>query len=295
MTEPDDFEWLVLRERGEEVSGVPAKVRAKYERLARLLEELPDDAPDPAWKQRVLAVVDALPPNDSAATDEDASPRASAPDALRAGDADRGDPDGGPSRARAVAPRHPRRTRRWILATGLAVAASAAAIFVVLRASDREETAHLVSVDREAPIVASVPSGTSHAVRVPVHTPETAPRITTEILRSARPHRSGSASVSVGDTLIVRAPANRAAELRVYGDTGEPLARCSEVLGCPVEGDPDHPGLRLELALTAPGDVRTLLFSGDAIPAAFGNLNEDVEAAQRANVDVRQIALVHVQ
>lgn len=274
MSEPDDHEWLLQRERGEDVSHVPAARRAKYDRLARLLQALPDDPPDPGWQDRVLVAVDALPAEDDARARNDG-------------------PAAGPG------PRT-RRRRTWILATGLAMAATAVVLVLTLcgRAADR---AVLMVASRqpqelgpESTFVVGA-AGNVTPSEAPRRAPPSEPIVTLEIHRSGTLHRSGSASVSIGDTLVARVISDQPAELRVYGDTGEPLARCSLARGCPREGDPAHGGFRLELALTGPGDVRALVFAGDRIPEAFASLNDDVEAAQRANVDVRQVGVVHVQ
>ena len=57
-TESNDYEWLLARERGEDVSHVSARTRAKYCQLDGLLKELPAYAPNPGWKQRVLDSID---------------------------------------------------------------------------------------------------------------------------------------------------------------------------------------------------------------------------------------------
>ncbi|HET7500274.1 MAG TPA: hypothetical protein VFK02_04700 [Kofleriaceae bacterium] len=268
MSEPDDHQWLLLRERGEDVSHVPVARRAKYDRLARLLEALPDDEPDPAWQQRVLAAVDALPA-------EDGEPaRAGAP-AVDAG------------------PRIRRRRRGWLLASGLAIAA----ITVLALLMPHHRAADVSALRAPAMRMTEQPAVVASAERTASSRVEAAsgPIVRLEIRRSGTIHRSGSASVSIGDSLVAHVITDQPAELRVYGDTGEPLARCSLARGCPREGDPDHGGFRLELDLTRPGDVRAVVFAGDPIPEAFGKLNDDVEAAQRAGVDVRQVGLVHVQ
>jgi hypothetical protein len=121
------------------------------------------------------------------------------------------------------------------------------------------------------------------------------PAVTTEIRRGSTPHRSGSGSVSIGDTLVVHVNIAPPFELRVYGDTGEPLARCTETQGCSLENDGNVRRFRLELELRASGDVHVVLFTSGSIPVAFQSLNADVEAAQKANVDARQIKVIHVQ
>ncbi|HEU4728670.1 MAG TPA: hypothetical protein VFT22_12290 [Kofleriaceae bacterium] len=281
MSEPDDHQWLLLRERGEDVSHVLAARRAKYDRLARLLEALPDDAPDPAWQQHVLAAIDALPAED--------------------GERARGDVPAAGSGTRT------RSRRAWILATGLATAATAVVLVLAFRsrAADERaprgtEPAFVARPEGVTTIAGSSrrtrPSGA--IVRLESFSSGTTPSgpvVRLEIRRSGTLHRSGSASVSIGDTLVARVISAQPAELRLYGDTGEPLARCSLARGCPREGDPDHRGFRLELDLAVLGDVRALVFAGDRIPETFGSLADDVEAAQRASVDVRQVGVVHVQ
>lgn len=59
MSEPRDRDWLLARERGEDVSQVPAQTRARYAELDRMLEALPGQSPSPGWKQRVLERLDA--------------------------------------------------------------------------------------------------------------------------------------------------------------------------------------------------------------------------------------------
>src|ERR1044071_6066699 len=58
MTESNDYEWLLARERGEDVSHVPAHTRDRYSQLDRLIQDLPACAPSPGWKQRVLDSLD---------------------------------------------------------------------------------------------------------------------------------------------------------------------------------------------------------------------------------------------
>ena len=55
MTERDDPAWLVLRERGEDVSHVPEGARACYDALTALFDELEVESPRPGWKQRARA------------------------------------------------------------------------------------------------------------------------------------------------------------------------------------------------------------------------------------------------
>ena len=50
---------------------------------------------------------------------------------------------------------------------------------------------------------------------------------------------------------------------RVYGEGGEPLARCTDAQGCKVERTGARRTYTLELPLRSPGDVRAVLFIGD--------------------------------
>ena len=61
MGEPQDREWLLARERGEDVSHIPATTRVTYAQVEWLLAALCDPAPPAGWKRRVL---DALAPED---------------------------------------------------------------------------------------------------------------------------------------------------------------------------------------------------------------------------------------
>jgi len=58
MTEPADHEWLLARERGDDVSQVPEARRAPYRQLEQLVAALPDPAPPAGWKRRVLEAID---------------------------------------------------------------------------------------------------------------------------------------------------------------------------------------------------------------------------------------------
>jgi hypothetical protein len=154
------------------------------------------------------------------------------------------------------------------------------------------------SAARDADARALLASGDRKGVAVELSTSvpaDTGPVVTTEIRRGNSPHRSGSGSVSIGDTFVIQVTSDHPSELRVYGDTGEPLARCSEDQGCTVERDGNVRRFRLELVLRASGNVRAVLFTGASIPEAFQSLDADVETAQRADIAVRQVANVHVQ
>lgn len=245
MSEPDDPAWILQRERGADVSHISAETRAGYDRLTALIEALPNEVPDPEWKQRILATLD--------------EPLA---------------------RGISTASRHRIRRRVSLIAGGLAAAAAIAGVLALCNRA--------VSVRGGAPSPGGVAAGTQIAASVD------APSIAAEIRRSDAPHRSGG-SASIGDTLILHMQVDRPSELRVYGDAGEPLARCTETLGCTVERSGKVRRFQLELVLRASGTVRAVLFTGDSIPDSFQNLNADVETAQRANVEARQVTFVHVE
>lgn len=266
MSEPSDDEWLRLRERGEDVSHIPARTRAKYDPLIKLLETLPAETPSQGWKQRVLAALDDPPVHDIPSPALDAPP-AEAISSPAPHDATARDISTAPGRRRC---RH-----TWTIVGGLAMAASFIVYSFGIPGRDAPRDPQIDQVVATAPVV------------------------TTETRRGAEAHRSGSGSgggrASIGDILVVRAHASRPIELRVYGDTGEPLARCTETQGCTVERDGDLRRFRFELELRALGDVRVVLFDGAAIPASVHNLEADVESATRANVDAHQVAIWHVQ
>jgi 4-amino-4-deoxy-L-arabinose transferase-like glycosyltransferase len=180
----------------------------------------------------------------------------------------------------STARRRPR-YRTWVIVGGLA---TTAAFTIALTLCNH-------AIEEHRPSVAAVESRDNLA-HMSVSKDPTG---TAEIRRGNKPHRSGSDSVSIGDTLVLHVKAAPPFELRVYGDTGEPLARCSETQGCSLENDGNVRQFRLELELRASGDVRAVLFTGASIPDAFQDLNTDVETAQRAKVDAHQIAVVHVQ
>ena len=59
--ELNDEEWLLARERGDDVSHIPAPTREAYRQLDRLIDELPAHAPTSEWKQRVFDALDEPP------------------------------------------------------------------------------------------------------------------------------------------------------------------------------------------------------------------------------------------
>lgn len=259
MSEPDDQAWILQRERGEDISHVPARTRAGFDRLAALIEALPDEVPDPGWKQRILVTLDE-PPGARAQARESTGWR----DIARAS-------------------RRTTRHRAWLAAGGLAMAAAIAVVLVWCHRAGEERSSVVASVDR--------PGSATGAGSVASAEP---PLVTVEIRRGDARRRGGD-SASIGDTLILHLQVDRPSELRVYGDAGEPLARCTETLGCTVERTGEVRRFQLEVMLRASGTVRAVLFTGAPIPESFHDLNADVETAQRANVEARQVAFVHVQ
>jgi hypothetical protein len=59
--ELEDREWLLARERGEDVSHIPATTRLTYAHVEWLLAALRDPAPTAGWKRRVLYALDGEP------------------------------------------------------------------------------------------------------------------------------------------------------------------------------------------------------------------------------------------
>jgi hypothetical protein len=280
MTETNDCEWLLARERGEDVSHIPDYTREKYSRLDRLIQDLPTCAPSPGWKQRVLDSLD----DPLVAGRPRIFPLATA-------------------RSRVVPPRRVSPPpRRWAGALGPGVAASLAAVFAVcayLRdpgAPDGES--RLLSAE---PAVAESRTFDDPSIE-PLHTAAEvspiAPFAGTPLLgvrRAARRHRGEATALNIGDTFVLELAAERPIEVRVYGDTGEPLARCTETQGCRVQRSGARRVYHLELEARAPGAIRTMGYVGDAMPEPFVSLDNDAEAAGRAGITVSQISIVHVE
>lgn len=224
-----DRDWLLARERGDDVSHVPAQIRARYADLAQLIAELPGTSPPPGWKRGVL---------------------------------DRLDPPASPVAA-ATAPRR----RGWAIAGAL----SAAVIIVIV----------IVALAPGRPRRAGPDGGAPEVVA------------TAAIERAGQPHRGAQAAV--GDTWIVEVEARRPVELRVYGDAGEPLARCGDEAGdgCTATTLADRRRYVLRVRLAARGDVRAIAFVGGALPAAEG-LEPDLAAARQLGFDAHHVAVVPV-
>jgi hypothetical protein len=286
MTESNDYEWLLARERGEDVSHIPAETRAKYSQLDRLIKELPAHAPSPGWKQRVLdSLDDPL---------EARRPRAFPSATVRS-----------PVATARSAPA-PRRRWWWVFGPGLA---SAFGLVLALFVYGDEHGAPAVSrragiAERPAAAPASTGGDNQPTVlRLPARgDPPTAmiavavgvdgllaaaPSVA--VRRGPRPHRG------IGDILVIDTVSDRPLELRAYGDSGEPLARCTEAEGCSVAREGGRRRVHFELELRSPGAVRTVAFAGGAMPTSFVNLDADLEAARLANTDVREISVVHVE
>ena len=280
MTESNDYEWLLARERGEDVTHVPAETRAKYSQLDRLIKGLPAHAPSPGWKQRVLdSLDDPL---------EKRRPRAFPSATARS-----------PVATARSAPA-PRRRWWWVFGPGLA---SAFGLVLALFAYSREHGADGVSIDERAATVADKPAAVlgaspdvdprSTAISEPaaVDRPPAAPSVA--VRRGQRPHRG--VGPSIGDTLVIDTSSDRPLELRTYGDSGEPLARCTETDGCRVAREGGRRRFHFELELRSAGTVRTVAFTGESMPPSFVSLDADLEAARVANADVREISVVHVE
>jgi hypothetical protein len=266
MNEPDD-RWLLLRERGGDVSHVSASARARYEQLAELIQALPGEAPRPGWKARVVVEFDKPRPR---------------------------------ANARCW---HTPHCAVWIAVAALAITGPTAAVVVASRgpASQEPQSVFVTSVNSHAaPVVASPSVLSTHD-----------PQVIVAIRRHGAPLRGGASRgpaagtaeiaaaqrvqlTHVGDTLVLHVKADPAFELRVYGNAGEPLARCATVLDCSLELILDEPRLRLEVPLRAPGRVSVQLFAGTSIPISFQDLNTDLVSAQNAMVGTREVAVVHV-
>jgi hypothetical protein len=290
MTESNDYEWLLARERGEDISHVPAHMRDRYSQLDRLIQDLPACAPSPGWKQRVLDSLD-----DQLVADRPRIfPLATA-------------------RSRVASPHRsaPRPPRHWQWALGSAAASLAAvfalcAVMTALKAGDptpqvisaepAAESQGAATLDRRG-VVAMFDDGSIEVLRT-ADVSLTAPFVGSPLVgvrRAARQHRGEGAALNIGDTLVLEAAAERPIELRVYGDTGEPLARCTETQGCRVHRVGARRVYHLELEARAPGALRTMAYVGGAMPAPFVSLDADLEAAARAGIDMREISVVRVE
>jgi hypothetical protein len=283
--DPDpDEDWLLARERGDDVSHVSPRSRARYEQLDQLIAALPERPPPAGWKQRVLDTLDAPSPRGSSdalqlppATPANAPlgpppPRSSsdqleAPPAIAATTADRPPPRSPPATRTDADGRSTggRRTpivrgwRAWILAAaGIVVGMLVLQLFIPR--------------PKQAP---------------------TEPVVTIETRRGESPHRGDD--VAVGDTLVVHARSDQPIELRIYGDGGESLARCTDSQGCTVERNGRLRDYTVDVPLRSPGAVRAVLFTGGTMPEPSKDLDADLEAAQAAHITARPVGTVHVE
>lgn len=264
MTESNDYEWLLARERGEDVSHIPAETRAKYNQLDRLIKQLPAHAPSPGWKQRVLDSLD--DPLDTH------RPRAFPWATSRS-----------PVATSRSAPA-PRRRWWWAFGPGLASACGLVVALLVSTRPDNPTTVPLLPARGDQPAAAAG-----------VESPLAAASVS--IRRGPQAHRGGvvgGGGAGIGDILVIETASERPLELRAYGDSGEPLARCSETEGCRVAREGRRRRFHFELELRSPGAVRTVVFDG-AMPTSFVNLDVDLEAARLANADARELSVVHVE
>ena len=281
MTESNDYKWLMARERGEDVSHIPAHTRDKYRQIDQLIQDLPACAPSPGWKQRVLDSLD-----DPLVAER---PRVF---------------PGATARSRVAPPRRsaPPPPRRWQWAVGSGVT-SLAAVFAVCAyihapgAPSGPPRQQVAVSPASAEPGALDPRGIAYML-ARAEAPPTAPQDGTpavEIRRAARRHRDRGTAPKIGDTLVIEMIAARPIELRVYGDSGEPLARCTETQGCLVEHMGSGRKYHVEVELRAPGAVRTVEYAGAAMPELFVSLDKDLEAAGQAGVDMRELSVVHVE
>jgi hypothetical protein len=292
MIESNDYEWLLARERGEDVSHIPAHTRDKYTRLDQLIQDLPASAPSPGWKQRVLDSLD-----DSLVADRPRNfPLATA-------------------RSRVASPRRspplPPRRLPWALGSGILSLAAVLTFCVwrgdhasIVRVSEpRAHPAVVAVVDqREAHdargTLAMVDDRAIEYLKSAADASPTAPFGSTPLVgvrRGPGIRRGDALGLHIGDTLVIETFAERPVELRVYGDAGEPLGRCTEARGCRVARIGAGWKYHLELELRGLGRVQTVEFSGSAMPVPFVDLDKDLEAAGKAGVAMRDISVVHVE
>jgi hypothetical protein len=266
----DDHEWLRARERGDDVSQVPAAERERYRALEGLIAALPARTARAGWKQRVLAAVDQAPAP---------APVPNVP---------------APVSVRAAARRWP----IWIGGSVMAAAAATAVLVAVSRperatrgdgtirndlASGADATAAAESRDQASPRAADADPSLARVQR----------DVVTEVVHRGERRRGGDAAI--GDSLALRIDTDGSAEIRIYGDAGEPIARCDDFGGCEVERDGAHRRYTLLVPLRAPGDVRAVLFTGGPALPPPRDLDTDLAVAAMARITARQIASQRVQ
>lgn len=265
MSEPDD-RWLLLRERGGDVAHVPARTRARYDQLAELIRALPGEAPSAGWKARILAAIDESPADPLAAMGA-----------------------------------HKRRCPVWLNRGALAVAGPCVVAIAVFCLVAMPRPAMNRAVLSEASISSKVveePTSPDDTLFTMAIRRDSKPARLELMSRTQSPGHMASASRAeyalVGDTLVLHAKTDRGHELRVYGDAGEPLGRCTSLLDCSLEMIGDVAWLRLEVPLRARGQVRVILLTGNSIFIPFQNRYTDLGAASSAHVKARHVQTVFV-
>jgi hypothetical protein len=247
MDDPDakPYNWLVARERGEDIGHVLAAERAPYERLGELIGS--GMAPGAGWRQRVLDAIDAEPAAAPGA--------AAAPEPVTATK---------PATATAKPPAAPapvvpltRKQRRWI-AGGLAALAAAAAAIVVI------------------PRLRPHPSGSSQLVALATEVSQGS-----AVVRGDTEAKVGDTLVVRAETL---GPAELrvyggSGERLIGACNDQPGQR-----GCTVARDGEHRRFVLEVPLEVPGMARAVIFLGAKLPASTGSLAADQEAAASAKI-----------
>jgi hypothetical protein len=193
------------------------------------------------------------------------------------------------ARSRVASPRRnpplPSRVTPWALGSGIMSLVAVLALCLYMHEPTVPDAPHgdhahaLASIAFDDPTIESLQGAAEASVGV----------------RRAGKHRGGQSVLHIGDTFVLETVADRPIELRVYGDTGEPLARCTEARGCRVERLGARRKYHLELKLDAPGAVVTVAYVGAAMPASFVSLDYDTEAAGRAGISATEISIVHVE
>jgi hypothetical protein len=297
MSERRDHEWLLARERGEDVSHVPAATRTPYDELGVMLRDLPAMTPRGAWKARVLAVIDEEEAKRLAAgsvqrpvakvepklaanagypatdvEDEVAKPRLTAvPTVAPAVEM--------PAPPKALAAKR----HRWLVPTLATAAAAAAAIAVYLAMPRGSSEPSQANNQLGAPPSTNKPPSTSAIAALETELRDGANKV--------RGIRDGDGVARLRDTFVARVKTTGPAELRLYGDTGELLAQCGErarSAGCTVTRDGEHRRFVLETLLEARGQVRLVTFTGAQIPESLNDRTLDIDAVIKAGVAYKE-------
>lgn len=292
MSEHRDDKWLLTRERGEDVSHVPAEARAPYEELGAMLRNLPAIAPSKDWKARVLAALDAEEAKRVWPKSTDRGPAAKVAPTLaaKAGYAATEADDTAdesvttPPKTQTLPKLSAAWWRRWLVPAIAVAAAAAIAIYLAMpRGSDE-------------------PSQAGNQLGAPPRTNEHPPQqpapavvaLKTELRDGAnkvRSIRSSGDAANLNDTFVARVETIGPAELRLYGDTNELLIACGErtrPAGCTVTQDGERRRFVLETVLGARGQVRLVTFIGAQIPASTEDRKRDLDAAVDAKVTYKE-------